>query len=107
MPKETVTCHLCGNAIEGLFDEPPDDSTDVFYYCEKCSEMAVDVQCSHCGKIFQDMPSKDEADDVEIEYLCDNCCIGKFKVIDVDNMEFNPREINIQHQINILSNLML
>jgi hypothetical protein len=95
MHKEAVTCHLCGNVIEGLLAEQPDDSTDFFYYCEECSEMAIDVQCSECEKIFQDMPGKDEADDVdvEIEYLCDNCCKSKFGVIDINNMEFDPREI--------------
>lgn len=104
MPKEAVTCHFCGNVIEGLFAEPSDDSTDIFYYCDECSEITIDVQCSQCGKIFQEMPLSDEVD-VKIEYFCNNCCKSKFRIIDINNMEFDPREINIQHQKNILSNL--
>lgn len=107
VPNEAVTCHLCGKVIEGLFAEPSDDNTDIFYYCEDCSEMTIDVRCSQCGKIFQEMPMEDEAEDVdvEIEYICAHCSKSYFRMIDINNIKFDPREINIQHQKNILSNL--
>lgn len=107
MPKEAVKCHLCGKVIEGLFAEPSDGDIEILYYCEECSEKTIEVRCGQCGKIFQEMPVKEEADDedVEIEYLCEQCSKRKFRLIDINNMEYDPKEIGIQHQRNILSNL--
>ena len=104
--KETVKCHLCDKVIDGLFNEPSDDAAEILYYCDACSEMTIEVPCSNCGDLFQVMPEKDEAgdEDVEIEYLCDHCVKKNFRIIDLNNFEFDPKAIGIQCQKDILSN---
>jgi len=107
MPKEAVKCHLCGKVIEGLFAEPSDGDIEILYYCEECSEKTAEVRGGQCGKIFQEMPVTEEADDedVEIEYICEQCSKRNFRLIDINNMEYDPKEIGIEHQRKILSNL--